>query len=212
VTAIAAFFGYGSFLFLNALYLQDVRGLSALHAGLCTLPVAVLIVVLAPISGRVVGKLGTRVPMVLAGTAMAGAGLALTRLTPTTPLIVLLGVYVLFGAGQGLVNPPITNSAVSGMPASMAGVAASVASTSRQAGITLGVAVSGSIVGTSLTQSATAFTTASHTVWWLEGGLGVLVIGLGLVTTGRRALESARRAASLFDGVDQAVPARAVAG
>jgi EmrB/QacA subfamily drug resistance transporter len=212
VTAIAAFFGYGSFLFLNALYLQDVRGFSALHAGLCTLPVAVLIVVLAPISGRVVGKLGTRVPMVLAGTAMAGAGLALTRLTPTTPLIVLLGVYVLFGAGQGLVNPPITNSAVSGMPASMAGVAASVASTSRQAGITLGVAVSGSIVGTSLTQSATAFTTASHTVWWLEGGLGVLVIGLGLVTTGRRALESARRAASLFDGVDQAVPARAVAG
>lgn len=209
VTAVAAFFGYGSFLFLNAIYLQDVRGLSALHAGLCTLPVAALIVVLAPISGRIVGKLGTRVPMMAAGTAMAAAGLALTRLTPTTPLLGLLGIYVLFGIGQGLINPPITNSAVSGMPASMAGVAASVASTSRQTGITLGVAVSGSIVGTSLAQSTAAFTAASHAVWWLTSGLGVLIVGLGLVTTGRRALESARRAAALFDGVDQAVSARA---
>ncbi|HTK61248.1 MAG TPA: MFS transporter [Pseudonocardia sp.] len=209
LTAIAAFFGYGSFLFLNALYLQDVRGLSALHAGLCTLPVALLIVVLAPISGRIVGKLGTRLPMVVAGTAMAAAGLALTWLTPTTSLVTLLGIYVLFGVGQGMVNPPITNSAVSGMPASMAGVAASVASTSRQAGITLGVAVSGSIVGTSLAQSATAFTTASHTVWWLTSVLGVLIVGLGLLTTNAAALESARRAAALFEGVDRAVSARA---
>ena len=212
VTAIAAFFGYGSFLFLNALYLQDVRGFSALHAGLCTLPVAVLIVVLAPISGRIVGRLGTRLPMVVAGTAIAAAGLALTRLTPTTPLAALLGIYTLFGVGQGLINPPITNSAVSGMPASMAGVAASVASTSRQSGITLGVAVSGSIVGTSLAQSALAFTTASHVVWWLTSGLGLLIIGLGLFTTGGWALETARRAAALFDGVDRAVSARAGAG
>ena len=209
VTAVAAFFGYGSFLFLNALYLQDVRGLSALHAGLCTLPVAVLIVLLAPISGRIVGKLGTRLPMVIAGAAMAGAGLALTWLTPTTPLAALLGIYVLFGVGQGLINPPITNSAVSGMPASMAGVAASVASTSRQTGITLGVAVSGSIVGTSLARSSLEFTTASHAVWWLMSGLGVLIVGLGLVTSGSRALESARRAAALFDGMDRAEPVRA---
>ena len=54
-----------------------------------------------------------------------------------------------------------------------------------------------------------ALTTASHTVWWLTCGLGVLIVGLGLVTTGGRALESARRAAALFDGVDRAVSARA---
>jgi hypothetical protein len=95
------------------------------------------------------------------------------------------------------------------MPASRAGVAASVASTSRQAGITLGVAVSGSIVGTSLAQSATAFTTASHMVWWLTSVLGVLIVGLGLLTTNAAALESARRAAALFEGVDRAVSARA---
>ncbi|HEY2098318.1 MAG TPA: MFS transporter, partial [Pseudonocardia sp.] len=150
VTAVAGFCAYGSFLFLNTLYLQDVRGFSALQAGLCTLPIAVLIVVLAPISGRVVGRWGPRVPLLVAGCAMALAGLSFTWLTPHTPLIALLGVYVLFGFGQGSINPPITNSAVSGMPRSMAGVAASVASTSRQTGTTLGVAVSGSLVGATL--------------------------------------------------------------
>jgi len=209
VTAVAAFFGFGSFLFLNALYLQDVRGFSALHAGLCTLPVAVLIVLLAPISGRIVGKLGTRLPMVVAGTAIAVAGLAFTWLTPTTPIPVLLAIYLVFGIGQGMINPPITNSAVSGMPVSMAGVAASVASTSRQTGITLGVAVSGSIVGASLTRGGTAFTTAAETVWWLVSALGVLIVALGLYSSGRRALDTARQAAALFDGMDRAVPVRA---
>jgi hypothetical protein len=55
--------------------------------------------------------------------------------------------YVILGAGFGLVSPPISNAAVSGMPRSQAGVAAAVASTSRQIGAILGVAVTGSFVG-----------------------------------------------------------------
>jgi len=187
-----------------------VRGLSALQAGLCTLPVAVLIVVLAPISGRVVGRWGTRVPLLVAGASMALAGLSFTWLTPHTPLIALLGVYVLFGLGQGSINPPITYSAVSGMPRSMAGVAASVASTSRQTGVTLGVAVSGSLVGTTLAQGGLAFTSATHAVWWMVFGVGVFVAVLGLVTTSRWALDTAGRASALFGGFDDVsvVPAR----
>ncbi|HEV7791474.1 MAG TPA: MFS transporter [Pseudonocardia sp.] len=210
VTAVAGFCAYGSFLFLNTLYLQDVRGFSALQAGLCTLPIAVLIVVLAPISGRVVGRWGPRVPLLVAGGAMALAGLSFTWLTPHTPLIALLGVYVLFGLGQGSINPPITNSAVSGMPRSMAGVAASVASTSRQTGTTLGVAVSGSLVGATVAQGGLPFTTATHTVWWMVFGVGVFVAALGLLTTGGWALGTARRAAALFDDFEDpiAVPAR----
>jgi hypothetical protein len=50
-----------------------------------------------------------------------------------------------FGVGFGLVSPPITSTVVSGMPASQAGVAAAVASTSRQVGLTLGVALAGAI-------------------------------------------------------------------
>jgi EmrB/QacA subfamily drug resistance transporter len=210
VTAVAGFCAYGSFLFLNTLYLQDVRGFSALQAGLCTLPIAVLIVVLAPISGRVVGRWGPRVPLLVAGTGMALAGLSFTWLTPHTPLIALLGVYVLFGLGQGSINPPITNSAVSGMPRSMAGVAASVASTSRQTGTTLGVAVSGSLVGATLARGGLPFTEATHTVWWMVFGVGVFVAALGLLTTGRWALGTAGRAAALFADFEDpiAVPAR----
>jgi len=202
LAAVLGFCGYGSFLFLNTLYLQDLRGFSALRAGLCTLPVAVLIVVLAPISGRVVGRRGPRVPMVVAGAAMAAAGLSFTWLTPTTPLVALLGVYLLFGLAQGTLNPPITNSAVSGMPASMAGVAASVASTSRQTGATLGVAISGSLVGSTLARGGVAFTAATHAVWWLVCAIGLVLAGLGLVTTTRWARGTAQRAAALFDGVD----------
>jgi EmrB/QacA subfamily drug resistance transporter len=206
VMAVATYCGYGAFLFLNTLYLQDVRGLSAFEAGLYTLPVAVLILILAPLTGRVVGSWGPRIPLLVAGAGQLFAGLSFTFLTPTTPIIALLGVYVLFGLSQGTINPPITNSAVSGMPVSMAGVAASVASTSRQTGMALGVAVSGSIVGTTVSQGGVAFTDATHAVWWLVCGMGLLIATLGLATTGRRATASALRVASLFDELDRAEP------
>jgi EmrB/QacA subfamily drug resistance transporter len=199
VTAVAAYCNYGAFLFLNTLYLQDVRGLSAFEAGVYTLPVAVLIVILAPLTGRLVGRTGTRLPLVVAGGANVLSGLALTQLTPSTPMPALLGIYVMFGIAQGTVNPPITNSAVSGMPRSMAGVAASVASTSRQTGMTLGVAISGSIVGSALARGGATFTEATHTVWAVSIGLGLLILALGFLTTNNAALASASRAAALFD-------------
>ena len=65
----------------------------------------------------------------------------MTQLQATSPIAYVLLAYTVFGVGFGLVNPPITNTAVSGMPASQAGVAAAVASTSRQVGLTLGVAL-----------------------------------------------------------------------
>ena len=70
----------------------------------------------------------------------------LTGLDAATPLARLLAAYVVFGLGFGFVNAPITNAAVSGMPRAQAGVAAALATTSRQVGQTLGVAVVGAIV------------------------------------------------------------------
>ena len=58
VIAVCAFAGFAGFLFLNTLYLQDVRGYSALDAGLCTLPMAVLALACSPLSGRIVGGRG----------------------------------------------------------------------------------------------------------------------------------------------------------
>ncbi len=138
----------------------------------------------------------------IAGTALALGGGASLWLGPATPLPAVLAVCVLFGIAVGTVNPPITNSAVSGMPASMAGVAASLASAGRQAGTTLGVAISGTIVGPALARGGAAFTGAEHGVWWMVLGLGAGIGVLALVSTGRRALESAARAAALFEEVE----------
>jgi EmrB/QacA subfamily drug resistance transporter len=202
---LGALFGlcaFGAFLFVTTLYLQEVRGMSALAGGLCLLPVAGLIMVFGPLTGRVVAARGPRLPLVVAGAALAAGGMASIWLTPATPLAAVLAIYLLFGIALGTINPPITNSAVAGMPASMAGVAASLASTGRQTGTTLGVAISGTIVGASLTSGGTAFTGAEHGVWWMVLGLGLCVGVLGLLTTGRWARATAARAATLFDAVD----------
>lgn len=212
LTALFALCGFGAFLFVTTQYLQDVRGMSALTAGLCLLPVGVLVVVLSPFTGRLVGGHGPRLPLVVAGAALAlGAG-ASVWLGPATQLPAVLVIYLLFGIFLGTVNPPITNTAVSGMPASMAGVAASLASAGRQTGTTLGVAISGTIVGPALARGGLAFTSAEQGVWWLVLGLGVGIGVLGLLSTGRWALGSAQRAAVLFDGGKEGAAEPAVPG
>ncbi|MFD9732936.1 MFS transporter [Umezawaea sp. NPDC059074] len=177
VIAVCAFASLGGFLFLNSIYLQETRGFSALHAGLLTLPMAAMTAVFAPISGRIVGTWGARVPLVIAGIGLAVAGVLLTTLTPTTPIALLVTAYAAFGIGFGMVNAPITNTAVSGMPVAQAGVAAAIASTSRQVGAALGVAVLGAFAG-----SAAGF--------WIIAACGVAVGALGLATTSQRALKS----------------------
>ncbi len=203
VIAVLAFGVLGGFLFLNTLYLQDTRGFSALHAGLLTLPMAVLIFLFAPVSGRLVGSRGPRLPLVLAGLAIMAASLLLIRLSDGTPVPWLLFVYVIFGLGFGLVNAPISNAAVSGMPNSQAGVAASVASASRQAGSALGVAITGSLVAGA---SNTSLAAASHAAWAVLAACGLGIVVLGFVSTGPRASATAQRvreilASEAADGV-----------
>jgi EmrB/QacA subfamily drug resistance transporter len=200
VVAIASFAALGGFLFLNTLYLQDVRGLSPLHAGLDTLPMAVMTMILSPISGRIVGRHGGRIPMVIAGIALATACLLLVGLSATTPFTWLFTAYVIFGIGFGFVNAPITNTAVSGMPRSQAGVAAGIASTSRQIGQTLGVAVVGSLVTASLQKgSHINFAVASRAGWWVLAGCGVVILLLGLLGTTSWAKGTAQRTAELIN-------------
>ncbi|TVT43930.1 MFS transporter [Amycolatopsis rhizosphaerae] len=196
VMAMCALCAFGAFLFVTTQYLQDVRGLPALATGLCLLPVGVLVVVLSPRTGRLVGTSGPRLPLVVSGAALALGGAASLWLTPATPLLAVLAIFVPFGVFLGTVNPPITTTAVSGMPRSMAGVAASLASTGRQVGTTLGVAIAGTIGGF---RDGRTLTAPGPGVWWLVLGLGAVILVLGLVSTGRRALATAGRAASVFE-------------
>jgi len=196
IIAVAAFAALGGFLFLNTLYLQDVRGLSALQAGLDTLPMAAMTMLLPPVSGRIVARRGGRIPLFIAGAALATSCLMLVRLSAVTPFSWLFTAYVVFGIGFGFVNAPITNTAVSGMPRAQAGVAAAIASTSRQVGQTLGVAVVGSLVSASLVNgNRLDFALASRAGWWVLAGCGAAVLLVGLVATTPRARETARRTA-----------------
>jgi EmrB/QacA subfamily drug resistance transporter len=197
--AIAVFAAQGGFLFINTLYLQETRGLSPLIAGVCTLPMALGLLVMAPITGRFIGTHGTRLPLLAGGIGVIAAGVMLSRITDSTSYPYLLGAYLVLGFGLGALNPPITNTAVSGMPASMAGVAAAIASTSRQFGSTLGVAVLGALSGGAITGHLGAgFAQATHVSWWIVVGLGGLVVLLGLLTTTRWALCTAQRVAESF--------------
>ncbi|MFC5720133.1 MFS transporter [Streptomyces gamaensis] len=197
VTAVCAFAALGGFLFLNTLHLQEERGLSALRAGLFTLPMAAMCLVFAPVSGRLVGRYGPRPPLVLAGVATTASGLLFAALDAYSSTPLLMTAYVLFGIGFGLVNVPITNTAVSGMPRSRAGVAAAVASTSRQVGSSLGVAVIGATVAAGL----------RLTGWWIVVGCGAVILALGTITTGRWAAATARRAAARLADTTPVSPA-----
>jgi len=194
--AICSFAAFSGFLFLNALYLQEVRGLSAFHTGLCTLPLAVATIVCSPFSGRLVGTYGTRPSLLASGTAMVISALMMTQLTTTTPIPLLLFTYVIFGIGFGMVNAPITNTAVSGMPKAQAGLAAAVASTSRQIGASLGVALAGTILGSHVHNG---FAEASHPFWWLIVGGGVTVLLLGWLSSTPWAHDTTRHAAHLLE-------------
>ncbi|MFD4372090.1 MFS transporter [Streptomyces sp. NPDC058486] len=195
VIAVCAFGALGGFLFLNTLYLQDVRGLNALEAGLHMLPLAGTTFLLAPLSGRLTGSRGPRLPLLLAGTAMAAGSLLFAAFEAETDDVLLFTGYVLFGIGFGLVNAPITNTAVSGMPRAQAGVAAAVASTSRQTGQTLGVAVTGTLLAAGLTASPDAFVAAARPGYWVVTACGLAVLLAGALTTGRWARGTAERTA-----------------
>jgi MFS family permease len=142
----------------------------------------------------------------MAGLLSMVSSLLLTQLTATTPLLLLFVAYIIYGAGFGIVNPPITQTAVSGMPKSQAGVAAAIASTSRQVGAALGIAIAGSILASRRGPGVT-FPEATHPIWWIMAGCGATVALLGWISATAWARASAQRVAHLL--TDSAEPSAA---
>jgi predicted MFS family arabinose efflux permease len=184
LTAVCAIAAMAGFLFLSTLYLQDVRGLSALQAGLTILPMPVVMALCAPLAGRMVARRGPRIPMVIAGAAFTLSSAALSRLTGSTDHLYLIVTYAMFGVGAGMVSSPITNGVMSGVPKTQAGMASGMNSSSRQLGQSLGVAIVGSVLAASMHGSIQAgFVRASHAGWWILACCGYAVLLLGLVCT-----------------------------
>ena len=191
--AVCAFAAYGAFLFMMSLYLQGYRGYSAMHTGLLYLPLALGALVFSPLSGRLVGRYGARPSLVASGVLLTAATGLMSLLGAATPLWQLIVIFALFGIGFSMVNAPVTTTAVSGMPLDRAGAAAAVASTSRQVGVSLGVALCGSIAASAITAPGATFVADARPLWIVCAGLGLIVLGLGLYSTTPRALRSAQR-------------------
>jgi EmrB/QacA subfamily drug resistance transporter len=200
IIALTAFAVLGGFLFLNTLYLQDVRLYPAFRAGLYILPMAGAVTIGGPVSGYIIGRFGPRIPLVVGAIAFTAAAVmfAVSGLTISDER--LFTGYVLVGAGVGFVSAAITNTAVAGMPVSQAGVASAIASTMRQVGFSLGVAAIGSVLASysDKISAGPAFAHASQICWWIIACCGMAVLGVALVTTGAWGRKTAERTALLL--------------
>jgi EmrB/QacA subfamily drug resistance transporter len=194
VCAVIAFAATGGFLFLNTLYLQEVRGLSPFGAGLMLIPMALAAACCASVSGRLVAARGSRPPLFAGGIGMAAGGVLLLGVGPDTPFTYLGAAYLVFGISFGLVNAPITNAAVSGMPRTQAGLASAMASTGRQVGTALGVAVSGAIAFSGRAETVADGLSATARPFWMVVTLcGVAIAVLAYLATGAWAERTAVR-------------------
>lgn len=216
VIAVLAFTVLGGFLFVITLYLQQVRGDSPLRAGLSLLPATLVMAAAAPVAGQLTARRGSRIPLVGSGVGIAAGMALLLSLSPGTSSLYLAVALAVLGAGLGLVNPPITGTAVAGMPPAQAGVASAVISVTRQVGSVLGVAVMGDLVTTGVSRGmaagqthAVALAAASHASWILGIACGLLIAAAGYFTTTARAHATARAVAEEPAAVpaDRAEPA-----
>ena len=135
---------FAMFLYLT-LYIQDVLGYSPLEAGLRFLPLTVLSFVVAPISGRLLGRVPARA-MMGTGLILVGLGLILMHgMKVGDDWTTLLVGSVVAGIGIGMTNPGIASVAIGVVDAARAGMASGINSTFRQVGIATGTAALGAI-------------------------------------------------------------------
>jgi len=142
------FFALFGYIFLLTQYLQFVRGLSPLGAGLRLAAPAVGLIVGAPLAPRLVEQVGTKI-VVATGLFVAGAALLLlTNESVIAHDVRLAPVFALFGLAMGLTMAPATESIMGSIPPARAGVGSAVNDTTRQMGGALGVAILGSVAAT----------------------------------------------------------------
>ena len=142
--ALLNFAFYGELFFLS-LFLQQERGLDALHTGLAFLPQPLIFMVVSTMAGRLVAARGPRLPLA-AGAALGAAGaFVLLGVDGDSSYGVLMAGLVLSGLGGGLAIPAVTAGVMGSAPTSLAGIASAALNAGRQTGGVLGVAVLGGL-------------------------------------------------------------------
>ncbi|MBA2609053.1 MAG: MFS transporter [Actinobacteria bacterium] len=149
------FFTLFGTLFIMTQYLQVVRGFSALKAGLVLGPQALMMLTFAPTSSIWVGKFGNK-RVVATGLGIVAISLLLvSRLTPDTPTILIIGTTMMMGVGMANIMAPATDSIMGSLPRAKAGVGSAVNDTTRQTGGAFGVAVLGSLLASRYSSEVT---------------------------------------------------------
>jgi predicted MFS family arabinose efflux permease len=198
--ALLVYIVWGAFLFMMSIYLQGWRGYPAAHAGVLLLPVGLAVLVFSPLSGRLVGRVGSRPSLLIAGLMIAIMSTMLVFLTPVAPHWLLMTIFVAFGITFGMVTVPINYAAVTGMPHDRAGAAAGITSTSKQIGISVGVALSGVLASGALSPPMGDFTASADPLWLLTFTLGLAIAVLAIISTSPRAQRSAALLGPLITG------------
>jgi EmrB/QacA subfamily drug resistance transporter len=139
-------FGFFGIIFFMSLFWQNVQGYSPTRSGVLSLPMTLGVMTAAVISGRVVGRIGARLPIAL-GLVMTGSGLLLLiTVQASSSYSVQWPWLLLIGLGNGLAMSPMTTAIMSTVPGNRAGMASATSNTMRQTGSVFGIAVLGSIV------------------------------------------------------------------
>jgi len=146
IAGFAFMVGYYGLPFVMSLYLQELRGLSALETGIAFLPMMLIGAALTPFTARLAGRFCARA-LIVTGLASMTAGLvAISVLPGSTPVAVLAVLMMLVGLAGPLVMPPVIALLLHAVPARRVGVASGVLNTSRQVGGALAIAVFGALL------------------------------------------------------------------
>jgi MFS transporter, DHA2 family, multidrug resistance protein len=140
------FFAMFGSMFLMTQYWQFVHGYSPLGAGVRMIPYACVMMIVAPMSARVVERAGTKRVVTTGLVIISTALLSLSFIHAETPYPVVISLFCLMAAGMGMTMAPATESVMGSLPPEKAGVGSAVNDTTRQVGGALGVAIIGSIV------------------------------------------------------------------
>jgi MFS family permease len=163
---------FGVFFFVS-LYIQNILGYSATQAGAAFLPMVTLIILIAPLSGRLSDRVGSRWLM---GGGMTLVGLSLLlyeRVTVHSDFWTLLPSMILGGVGMAMTMSPMTSAAMGAVPVDKAGVGSGVLNSFRQVGGSLGIAVMGAIVASYLHHPPSSPLAAQDYVNGLHAGFAV---------------------------------------
>jgi DHA2 family methylenomycin A resistance protein-like MFS transporter len=144
---IAVNLAYYGVLFVLALYLQGAHGWSPLQAGLAILPLTLTFIVSNLVSGWLIGRFGSRFPMMIGGLIGAVGYALLATLDAKSSFAHMLPIFLLIPFGMGLGVPAMTTAVLAGVDHAWSGTASAVLNAARQAAGAMGVAIFGALAG-----------------------------------------------------------------